>query len=74
MVLQLLCIDISDSKDFLVKVSNILQKDFQNIEKFKKNVKMVHETLEKFHKFRLQLYNGKTVPLFPKRTLITGDD
>jgi hypothetical protein len=51
MVIQILCIDIYDTSDFLVRVSNLIQKDPSILSKFKKNVKMVHETVEKFHKF-----------------------
>jgi hypothetical protein len=40
----------------------------------KKNLKIASDVVEKFHKFRLQNYGGKTTSLLPKKTLINNEE
>lgn len=40
--------------------------------KLKRNLQMANEIIEKMHKFRLQNYNGKTITILPKKSIITN--
>lgn len=60
-------LNINDFNSFFHKLNQNLQNSSNYLNY---NIKIAEDFIEKFHKFRLQNYNNKCVPLLPKKTLI----
>lgn len=67
-------LNVTDVDEFLIKTNGSLNKDPTAIFKMKKNLKLSLDLVERFHKFRLQNFNGKCVSLLPKKTLLKNED
>ncbi len=69
-LILILGLNVHDLNDFVLKTNHCL-KNISNVEKLSLplNLKIGEELIEKFHKFRLQNYSGKSVPLLPKKSL-----